>query len=118
MQTALRGIFLTCGNAAKTARFYREIACLELEQIGDETDGYWKVDREGMQLTIHGAREFANYAYPPNMGSNLSHLYFKIENQAAFLGHLEKCMVKPYSTDDVVVTVEDPDGRKVMFGTA
>lgn len=26
--------------------------------------------------------------------------------------------VREYATDDVVVTVEDPDGRKVMFGTA
>ena len=26
--------------------------------------------------------------------------------------------VEPYSVDDVVVTVTDPDGRKVLFGTA
>ena len=118
MQTALRGIFLTCADPTKTAKFYREIAGLELEHLGNATGGYWKVDRNGMQLAIHGASAFADYADPPDRGSNLSHLYFKIEDQAAFLGHLEHCRVKPYSTDDVVVTVEDPDGRKVMFGTA
>ena len=34
------------------------------------------------------------------------------------LAHLASLGVAPCSTDDVVVTVVDPDGRKVMFGTA
>ena len=31
---------------------------------------------------------------------------------------LEQLGIEPYSVDDVVVTVTDPDGRKVLFGTA
>jgi hypothetical protein len=34
------------------------------------------------------------------------------------LAHLEAVGTKAYATDDVVVTVVDPDGRRVMFGTA
>jgi hypothetical protein len=71
-----------------------------------------------MQLAIHTAKEFAAHAFPANRNSNLSHLYFKIANQAAFLDHLEKRGIKPHAVDDVVVTVEDADGRMVMFGTA
>jgi hypothetical protein len=31
---------------------------------------------------------------------------------------MEKLEIVPYATDEVVITVVDPDGRKVMFGTA
>jgi hypothetical protein len=51
-------------------------------------------------------------------GSNLTHLYFKIEDQRTFLAHLDNLCVAPLSVDDVTVTVIDPDGRKVLFGTA
>ncbi len=71
-----------------------------------------------MQLAIHDAKAFAGYAYPAVSGSNLTHLYFKIEDQKAFLAHLDRLGVPLLSVDDVVVTVADPDGRKVMFGTA
>ena len=47
-----------------------------------------------------------------------THLYFKVESQEDFLERLRKLNIKPQSTDEVVVTVLDPDGRKVMFGTA
>lgn len=117
-QPILRGIFLTSETPAKAAQFYREVAGLELERVGDESYSYWKTDKGGIQLAIHGAREFSDYTSPANSNSNLTHLYFKIDNQAAFLGHLEELGTKPYAVDDVVVTVEDPDGRKVMFGTA
>lgn len=71
-----------------------------------------------MQLAIHEAGAFAGHAYPPLAGSNLTHLYFKIEDGKAFREHLERLGVQPVSVDDIVTTVEDPDGRKVMFGTA
>lgn len=34
-----------------------------------------------------------------------------------FIGHLGGLAIEPLAADDVVVTVADPDGRKVMFGT-
>jgi hypothetical protein len=79
---------------------------------------YWKHDRNGMQLAIHDAEAFAEYSRLPHRDSNVTHLYFKIEDQTAFLSHLQQCNVAPSATDDVVVTVVDPDGRHVMFGTA
>lgn len=119
MQTTLRGIFLTSESPERTAKFYREVAGLELEQIGTGTGySYWRIDRGGLQLAIHGAREFSGYTFPANADSNLSHLYFQIVDQVAFLGHLRKLGLKPFAVDDVVVTVQDPDGRKVLFGTA
>jgi Glyoxalase-like domain len=119
MNPFLRGIFLTSEDPAKTAKFYRDIAKVELEQVGDATTHvYWKVDRRGMQLSIHDARQFAKFTHPPQPDSNLTHLYFKIENQNRFLAHLVSLGIEPYASDDVVITVEDPDGRKVMFGTA
>ena len=119
MKTRLRGIFLTSRFPEETARFYQEVAGLELEEVG--TPGvyvYWKLDRDGMQLAIHDAEKFAAYAFPPLQDSNLTHLYFKVESQADFLAHLARLKIEPLATDDVVVTVVDPDGRKVMFGTA
>jgi hypothetical protein len=119
MNPRLRGIFITSEDPARTARFYREVAKLELEQIGDAaTYVYWRVDRDGMQFAIHDARQFSNYTHPARIESNLTHLYFQIEDQSLFLKHLSTLGHEPYATDDVVVTVEDPDGRKVMFGTA
>lgn len=71
-----------------------------------------------MQLAIHDAEAFASYAYPPNPESNLTHLYFKIDDRDAFVSHIDELGITPITTDDVVITVADPDGRKVMFGTA
>lgn len=119
METTLRGIFLTSGNPEATAEFYRRVALLPLETVGTQGEYvYWRLDRNGMQLAIHDARAFAAYSYPPVAGSNLTHLYFQIEDQRAFLAHLENLGVPPASVDDVVVTVVDPDGRWVLFGTA
>jgi hypothetical protein len=106
-------------NSRLDAKFYREVARLDLEQIGSEGGYvYWKMDENGLQLAIHGAKEFAEYTYPVHLDSNVTHLYFKVDSQEDFLEHLASLGVEPYSTDDVVVTVVDPDGRKVMFGTA
>jgi len=119
MKSTLRGIFLTSRAPEKTANFYRDVAGLDLEEIG--TPGvylYWKIDRDGMQLAIHDAEKFASYAYPPLQESNLTHLYFKVDSQEDFLAHLGRLKIEPLVTDEVVVTVVDPDGRKVMFGTA
>jgi len=119
METSFRGVFLTSENPAETARFYRQVASFPVEAVGEEGGYvYWRLDRNGMQLAIHNAKAFASYAYPAVSGSNSTHLYFKIEDQKAFLAHLEGLGVSPLSVDDVVVTVADPDGRKVMFGTA
>lgn len=119
MNPALRGIFLTSKAPRLTARFYRDVAGLELEQIGhSEEYAYWKVDKAGLQFAIHDAERFAQYTHPANPQSNLTHLYFKIDDQRQFLERLRALCITPYATDDVVVTVADPDGRKVMFGTA
>lgn len=115
----LRGIFLTSEHPHRTANFYRDVAGLSLEEIGGGSGySYWKIDDGQIQLAIHGAKEFAAYTFPPNPGSNLTHLFFKTVDQAAFLSQLRVHGVEPCAVDDVVVTVEDPDGRKVMFGTA
>jgi catechol 2,3-dioxygenase-like lactoylglutathione lyase family enzyme len=119
MQVSFRGIFLTSGRPAATADFYREVAGQPLEAVGEEGQYiYWRLDRDGMQLAIHDATAFASYTHPPLAGSNLTHLYFKIDDRDAFLARLTTLGVEPLSVDDVVVTVIDPDGRKVMFGTA
>ena len=118
MISAFRGVFLTSENSEATARFYVEIAGLPLEAIGAGGYTYWRLDRDGMQIAIHDAKSFAAYSHPPLPGSNLTHLYFKIDDQRAFLAHLVRLGISPLAVDDVVVTVVDPDGRHVMFGTA
>jgi predicted enzyme related to lactoylglutathione lyase len=119
MATTFRGVFLTSEDAAATARFYREVAGLALTQIGSDGEYvYWRVDHDGMQFAIHDAERFAKYAYPSRPESNLTHLYFQVESQDDFLDRLKRVNVKPHSTDEVNVTVIDPDGRRVMFGTA
>jgi hypothetical protein len=119
MSPTLRGIFLTSDAPAETARFYREVAALELEQVGAAPGYvYWKVDHNQFQLAIHDAKLFAHYAHPVVPHSNLTHLYFKIENQSEFLDHLESQRIEAFAIDEVVVTLTDPDGRRVMFGLA
>jgi hypothetical protein len=76
------------------------------------------MDHDGVQLAIHASDAFSSYTHPPLTGSNLTHLYFKIDDQAAFLSHLNRLQLIPFAVDGVVITVDDPDGRKVMFGTA
>lgn len=116
---SLRGIFLTSPKPEVAAKFYRDVAGMELEQIGN-TDSYvyWKIDKDGLQLAIHDSAKFSEYTHPVIPESNLTHLYFKIDNQKDFLDHLRNLNLTPFAKDDVVITVEDPDGRKVMFGTA
>ena len=119
MSPLFKGIFLTSNRPEKTAEFYRVVAHLALEQVGNGSEYvYWKIDTGGMQLAIHDAAKFAAYAHPARADSNLTHLYFRVESQQQFLAHLKKLNITPYGTDDVVVIVVDPDGRKVMFGTA
>jgi hypothetical protein len=115
----LRGIFLTSEQPEACARFYIDVAGLALERVG--TEGvyvYWKVDRDGLQLAIHDANAFSAYTQPAVRASNVTHLYFQIDDQAAFVEHLAALAIEPALIDDVVVTVADPDGRRVMFGTA
>jgi hypothetical protein len=115
----LRGVFLTSTQPARTAAFYRDVAGVALDEVGDPGSYvYWKVDDGRMQLAIHDAKAFADYSFPPVAKSNLAHLYFQIPDQASFLERLRGCGITPHSVDDVVVTVVDPDGRWVMFGTA
>jgi catechol 2,3-dioxygenase-like lactoylglutathione lyase family enzyme len=115
----LRGIFLTSERPEETSRFYEQVAGLPLEIVGVEGQYvYWKLDGDGLQLAIHDAAKFAAYTHPARPESNLTHLYFKIDDQPAFLKHLEQHSIAPALIDDVVVTVRDPDGRMVMFGTA
>jgi hypothetical protein len=117
--TKFRGVFLTSENPEATARFYEQVASLPMEAVGKKGEYiYWRLDRDGMQLAIHDAKAFAPYTYPVQAGSNLTHLYFKIEDRQRFLAHLSSLGIKAWSVDDVVITIVDPDGRKVMFGTA
>ena len=119
MRVQFRGVFLTSETPAVTAGFYQRVAKLPLEKVGDDaTYVYWRVDDGHTQIALHDAKLFADYAHPVTVRSNVTHLYFKIDNQKAFLQHLSSLSIQPYAIDDVVVTVEDPDGRKVMFGTA
>jgi predicted enzyme related to lactoylglutathione lyase len=119
MTSTFRGVFLTSENPARTATFYRDVAGLALERIGNEAEYvYWKLDEHGMQLAIHDAQKFAGYAHPSQRQSNLTHLYFKLSSRTEFLARLSQLGIEPESSDDIVVTVVDPDGRRVMFGTA
>jgi hypothetical protein len=119
MSATLRGIFLTSEQPEVTARFYREVAGIELQQMGNPPGYvYWKLDHAGIQLAIHEGKPFAPYAHPANHDSNVTHLYFNITSQEEFLRHLQSLNLSPHAIDEVVVTVRDPDGRMVMFGTA
>lgn len=119
MAARFRGVFLTSERPDVTAQFYQQVAGLPLEKVGGEGQYiYWRIDAGGMQLAIHDAKAFSGYTYPAVATSNLTHLYFKIEDQAAFIRRLEQLTITPFARDEVVVTVTDPDGRKVMFGTA
>ncbi len=115
----LRGIFLTSDQPARTARFYRDVAGMALEEINHEGGYvYWKLDDGRLQIAIHDAKAYADYTFPPERGSNLTHLYFQIPDQGGFIERLAELDLTPHALDEVVVTVVDPDGRKVMFGTA
>jgi hypothetical protein len=117
--TRLRSVFLTSENPEAAACFYEQVAQLPMEKVGVEGEYvYWRLDRDGMQLAIHDAKTFADYAHPVLPNSSLTHLCFSIEDQVRFLAHLESLGLAPYAADQVVVTVVDPDGRKVLFGTA
>ncbi|WP_209373944.1 VOC family protein [Brevibacterium renqingii] len=118
MESTFRGVFLTCTDAEATAAFYREIAGLPLEAAGDEDYTYFVFELDGVQIALHGAEAFADYTFPPVAESNLTHLYFRIPDQAEFLERIRHAGTPLVDVDEVVVTVEDPDGRKVMFGTA
>ena len=119
MRIVFRGVFLTSENPEMTAKFYEQVAGLPIEKIGgDGQYTYWRIDMNGVQLAIHDASVFAEYTHPARADSNLTHLYFKIDDQGVFLRNLERLNISPFSSDDVVITVMDPDGRKVMFGTA
>ncbi|MGC3020802.1 VOC family protein [Brevibacterium sp. FAM 24630] len=118
MESTFRGVFLTCADAEATAAFYRDIAGQPLTTAGSDEYTYFLVETEGVQIAFHSAEAFADYAFPPVAESNLTHLYFRIPDQAGFLERIRHAGVPIVAVDDVVVTVEDPDGRKVMFGTA
>src|SRR5699024_11190960 len=76
------GVVLTCTDAEATAAFYRDIADLPLEATGDEDYTYFAADVDGVQIALHGAEAFADYSFPPVAESNLTHLYFRIPDQA------------------------------------
>ena len=63
-------------------------------------------------------RHLPSTAHPVVLSSNVTHLYFKISDQQTFLAHIDALGLVPVAVDEVVVTLKDPDGRTVMFGTA
>ncbi|MDN6748177.1 MAG: VOC family protein, partial [Brevibacterium sp.] len=105
-------------DAEATADFYRDVAGVPVEPVGSDDYTYWMLDLNGVQIALHDAKAFADYSFPPNPESNLTHLYFRIPDLQAFLNHVQDVSAPLIDVDDVVATVEDPDGRKVMFGTA
>ena len=110
---------MTSQNPSDTARFYQEVAGLQVAACGNEGQyTYWKVETNGIQFAIHDAESFATYSHPSRPESNVTHLYFKIDDQPQFLAHLKAVGISPSEVDEVVVTIVDPDGRMVMFGTA
>jgi len=116
--TTLASIFLTSEHAARLADFYIRVVRLPFERVGGAPGYvYWKCDQAGVQIAIHDAEAFATYSYPSLAGSNLTHLYFRIDNQPELLDHLEREGIPPLSTDSQSITIRDPDGRTVLFGT-
>ena len=119
MKVNLRGVFLTSEKFEETSRFYREVVGIPLEMVGNKGEYvYQRHDHNDMQIAIHDSAAFADYTHMPLAESNLTHVYFKIDDQKTFLAKLENMGISPFNVDDVVVTVIDPDGRKVMVGTA
>ena len=114
-----RGVFLTSEQPDVTARFYRDVARVAIEEVDSAgTYRYWKYDDGQIQIAIHDARAFADYAFPPRTDSNVTHMYFHIADHAAFLEQLRMQHIEPKAVDPVVITLVDPDGRIVLFGTA
>lgn len=96
MEPTFRGVFLTSEHPEATARFYEDVALLPLEAVGMKGEYiYWRLERNGVQLAIHDAKAFATYTYPPLSGSNLTHLYFKIEDQRMFRAHSTGLAFRP-----------------------
>lgn len=116
--SVFRGIFLTSDAPLETAQFSTEIAGVKLEEVSGGGYTYWKFDEGPTQLAIHEASSFAEYAHPANLESNLTHLYFKVASKDDFLRHLKSFNLSPHTVDEFNVIVLDPDGRKVLFGTA
>lgn len=116
--TELRSIFLTSNDARGLALFYQRVAQLDLETVGEEGEyQYWRIDQFGVQLAIHDAKSYASYTFPPLASSNLTHLYFRVEDVNKFLEHLSSLGIAPQSCDPLSVAVRDPDGRTLLFGT-
>ncbi|MCA9833964.1 MAG: hypothetical protein KC435_08470 [Thermomicrobiales bacterium] len=68
--------FLTSDHPEENARFYRDVAGLAIESLGDPAEYlYWKVDDQNIQLAIHDAAAFADYTSPPLPDSSLTHLW-------------------------------------------
>lgn len=118
MQSQFRGVFLTCKDAEATADFYRDVAGVSLVTSGSDEYTYWTLDVDGIQIALHEASAFAEINLPTDPESELTHLYFRIPDLEEFLSHVKSVGAALIDVDDVVATVEDPDGRKVMFGTA
>ncbi|WP_350270139.1 VOC family protein [Brevibacterium sp. CBA3109] len=118
MQSKFRSVFLTCDDVEATADFYRDVAGVGLEAVSSDEYTYWMLDIDGVQIALHDAKSFADYSHPPDPASNLTHLYFRVPDLEEFLDHVQSVGAPLVEVDDVVVTLEDPDGRKVMFGTA
>lgn len=119
MPVKFRRVFLTSDRPGVTAKFYERVASLPLETVGNSDQYmYWRLERNGVQIAIHGSKAFADYAHPPVANSNLTHLYFQIEDRDEFLERLHSFHITPSEIDDVTVTLIDPDGRHVLFGTA
>lgn len=119
----LSGTLLTSRNPNRTAKFYLNIAGLKLQKIrhGD-TPEHWEGHSQGIHFAIHNAKFFAKYTYPAVTKSNLTHLYFSISDVKQFNERLRKHKLRLFCppesvAGETVMTVQDPDGRKVMFGT-
>lgn len=112
-----RSVVLTSANPEYASLFYQFVVGLEFEAVHSHCERVaWTTECGGVEFTIHHADALPSYASPPFRRSNLTHLYFKLADRGAFLERLERLGICPVLVDEHWITVEDPDGRLVIFG--
>jgi hypothetical protein len=86
-------------------------------QIEEEKHGgprHWACSTNGAHFAIHDAKDFSEHTHPANLKSNVSHLFFTIEDMNEFLSHIKNLGIElMWPIEDVgpmkMATVRDPD---------
>lgn len=118
---SLSAILLTSANPSVTARWYEKTLGIEFQKEAHEGPTHWACETGGMHFAIHNAKSFAKYCHPIRK-ANATHLFFTISEIDRFLSKVKKMKLKPALPIEEVgrskmVTLRDPDGRMVIFGT-